>query len=89
MIKDETVCDSSRIIQYKCAIHRNACLGLETLSKIKPYEYKTWKQTSNVEHSIKQYRQCMYKQNVEAHFRNECCQVKAISITYSKCTILS
>ena len=34
---------------------------------------------------LQQYRQCTYKHNIEARYRNHCCSGKAISITYSEC----
>jgi hypothetical protein len=34
-------------------------------------------------------RQCQYKRNTAAHWRNYCCREKAKNITYSKCVCLA
>jgi len=39
-----------------------------------------WKEAEN--------RRCTYKFNIKACWRNHCCRVKTISITYSKCVFV-
>jgi len=52
-----------------------SCVGWVTM-KFRSYFYVEW---------FQQGRQCTYKRNIEARSQNNCCQGKAVSITYSEC----